>query len=554
MWRSSGRTGTAEHKTKRKVIKKMSEKRENHSRKFRNHISVIVEQTGGFIAALVVLLVTALIQNIGELEDADLSALTDKSLLIVLGILALLVICLVSQILVWSRTYISIEEQAVVIERGRVNKKKNTISIRNISNINVEQNLFEMLMGTCKVKMDTNSRSTADSTDVKIVLKKADALWFKREVTGKLQELVYGNQNISDTSGITRGIPGESGETLMGIPGSAEETAGGGVFRDEIRDDEFDLKTDIADILRHGFFSISVISVLILLLGIAGAVMAAVETLNQPELMKSLIGMAAGIIVSVSVILSALWDTVKDFIRYYHFRVARKDGRLYIRYGFLKRVEYTIPVDKIQALKIHQSFVARMGHRYMAEIVNIGMGDEKEEQHSFLLLYCGREKLREYLEILLPEFAGALEEEPVRLPGAVWAAWSIPLAVTLFCLCGGSAVWGQVMPRYAMHGWICAAGIAAVTLVCMILKYHTDAVTAGQKFLVISRGYFGRQQLAVRCRDIQYAEFSQNFVAKACKIKKGEIHLLASSANTSHHIPYFRGNLEETIKRGMLAF
>lgn len=532
----------------------MSGKKENHSRKFRNHISIILEQTGAVIAALFVFLVTMLIQNIDELKNADLTALTDKSLLIVLGIPALFAVWLVGQIMVWSRTYISIEDQAVVIERGRINKKKNTISIRNISNINVEQNLFEMLMGTCKVKMDTNSRSTADSTDVKIVLKKTDALWFKQEVAGRLQTLINGQEDMSGSSKKQRMIRGGLQEEFPNIPDATKGAADGNIFGDEIRDDEFDLKTDIADVLRHGFFSVSVTSVLILLLGIAGAAAAAAETLSQPDLMKSLIGAAAGMLVAASVVLSALWDTVKDFIRYYHFRAARKDGRLYIRYGFLKRVEYTVPVDKIQALKIRQSFVARAGHRYMAEIINIGMGDEKEEKHSFLLLYCRKEKLKEYLDLLLPEFAGAMEEEPVRLPGTVWAAWSIPLAVTLICLCGGAAVWGQVMPQFALYGWICAAGAAVVIFICMILRYHTDAVTAGQEFLVICRGYFGRQRLIVRCRDIQYVEFSQNFVAKACGIRKGEIHILASSANTSHGIPYFRGNLEETIKRGMLAF
>ena len=44
-----------------------------------------------------------------------------------------------------------------------------------------------MLLGTCKVKLAPTSRSTADSTDVKIVLKKADAEWFKQEITQKMQ-------------------------------------------------------------------------------------------------------------------------------------------------------------------------------------------------------------------------------------------------------------------------------------------------------------------------------------------------------------------------------
>ena len=37
-------------------------------------------------------------------------------------------------------------------------------------------------------------------------------------------------------------------------------------------------------------------------------------------------------------------------------------------------------------------------------------------------------------------------------------------------------------------------------------------------------------------------------------VKKGEIHLLASSANTAHAIPYFSGDKDEFIKRNMLHF
>ena len=38
--------------------------------------------------------------------------------------------------------------------------------------------MLEMLLGTCKVKLDTNSMSTSDKTDVKIILKKAEAEQF----------------------------------------------------------------------------------------------------------------------------------------------------------------------------------------------------------------------------------------------------------------------------------------------------------------------------------------------------------------------------------------
>ena len=123
----------------------------NENRKFRNHISVVLEQTAGVLAAIAVLVVTQLLEHLDEILKADLSFLTEKGALIVPGVILLLAAAVIAQVLVWRKTYISIEDNAVVIEKGSVNKQKNTIGIRNISNINLEQNLIEMLFGTCKV-------------------------------------------------------------------------------------------------------------------------------------------------------------------------------------------------------------------------------------------------------------------------------------------------------------------------------------------------------------------------------------------------------------------
>ena len=515
---------------------KMKENDIRQNRRFRNHISIILEQTGAVIAAVFVLIITQLFQSVDELTESDLSFITSKGFLILLGVILLLAFSLIGQVLVWARTYISIEENAIVIEKGRVNKKKNTIGIRNISNINLEQNLIEMLFGTCKVKLDTNSRSTADSTDVKIVLKKSDALWFQQEVTRKMEEAAGR-------------IPAEAG-MVSGTFRAASETAS--AMREP---EDYDVRAGITDIIQHGFFSISIISVFIFLLAIVGTVISVAEVLGRADLMASLAGAAAGILVTVFIILSALWDTVKDFVRYYDFRAKRLDAKICIKYGFFKKVEYTIPVDKIQALKIRQSFLARIGRRYMAEIVNVGMGDDQEEQHSFLVLYCTKEKLRERLSLLLPEFASSVEQPVDRLPASVWAAWTVPAAVYILFVAAGALVCSVLTGNeYRLYIWIGAASLILLLLIGMILKYRTAGVGADDQYLKLAGGYFAKQYLSVRYRNIQYAQFSQNFIARTCGIKKGEIHLLASTANTSHGIPYFSGNKDEFIKRKMLDF
>lgn len=507
---------------------------ENRTEKFRNHISIVIEQSiGGFVAFFVIIAVN-LLQDADELLQLDLSAVGKSAWLVLLGLLALLVIVVVNRLLVWARTYICIEENAVVIERNTVNKKKNTISIRNISNINLEQNLFEMLIGTCKVKIDTNSRSTADSTDVKIVLKKADAEWLKQEITRKMMT----------AAGY---LDPYAGDGTYGMSGKASE-----VRTDAAEDGNYDVRADFGDIIQHGIFSINIFSVLVVIGGVTAAVGAVVRLLGNPDLMGSLLSAAAGIVVVASCVFSAIWDTLKDFIRYYDFRARRRGDRIHIRYGLLKKMEYTIPVSKIQALKIRQSFIARIFGRYMAEIVNVGMGDEKEEQNSFLVLYCTRKQMKEQLQLLLPEYADAVEQETERIPGTAWAAWSVSMAVYTACVCACGAGFHLALPEHRILIWCCTAGLLLLSLFMLILKYISSGTGIGERTLKLVHGYFGRNYIIMKYSDIQYAEFEQNFIARACKIRRGSVHLLASAADTSHGIPYFRRDGEEKVRQGML--
>ncbi len=497
------------------------------NRRFRNHISIVAEQIGGGIAALVVVIVTLGIQNIEELSRADMSFLESGAFLVIPVLFLLLLFTLGNRLLVWAKTYICIEENAVVIERNTVNKKKNTIGIQNISNINLEQNLFEMLLGTCKVKLDTNSRSTADKTDVQIVLKKADAERFKSEIARRMKQAQ--GDSFAETA-----------------PAIDLETGAGA-------EEEFDIRSDFGDILQHGLFSINIFSLLILIGGIVSAVTALIRVTEQPALMRSALSAAAAIVVAASVVISALWDTLKDFIRYYNFRAKRTGNKINIRYGLLKKMEYTIPVDKIQALKIRQSFVARIFRRYMAEIVNVGMGDEKEEQNSFLVLYATEDKMAEQLELLLPEYADSAKQKVEPVPAGAWAVWSVPGILFAVCVFACAFLLSVVADEYRMAIWLCAASVLGLTLLGMILWYASSGMGAGRDFLKLSCGYFGRRYISVRYENIQYAQVRQGIIARRLNISRGSIHLLASSANAKHIIPYFRAELAEQIRQRMIS-
>lgn len=514
-------------------------------KKFRNHISVVIEEVWGAILVLLVYVFAQVLPELAETSADDLSFFADNGLWIVLILAVLMALLIGNRILVWARTYIHIEDNAIIIEKNTVNKKKNTIGIKNISNINLEQNLFEMLAGTCKVKLDTNSLSTADKTDVKIVLKKADAENFRREIMSRMQGT--GRETVA----------GAEPPLWNGTEGySADDAAEQSAFQEE-----YDVRADFGDIIQHGLFSINIFSVILLLAGIAATVGAVIQVVQNPGFIKSLLGAAAGILVAASIVVSALWDTVKDFVKYYDFRAKRRGDRLFIRYGLLKKMEYTVPVDKIQALQIHQSLVARICGRYMAEIVNVGMGDEKEERNSFLVLYCTEEKLRQQLELLLPEMAPAVDQKVKRQPGTAWAAWAFPFTVYVLAVLLAAAAGTVLTDGMASSGvrlvladiWGGAALLILTVAAGMLLEYRTAGISAGDTILKLRRGYFGTHYIAVKYSNIQYADFSQSFLAKRCGIRKGQIHLLAAAGKSSYDIPYFADGLEENIKAGMLG-
>ena len=132
---------------------------ENNIR-FRNHISVIFEKVVKTAGLAIFIFVANFITGFEEVPGFG------DILILIAVIVACILLAFAWHYIIWSRTYISIQDNALVIEKNTLNRKKNTIGIPNISNINLEQNLFEMALGTCKLKLDTNSMTTADQTDV----------------------------------------------------------------------------------------------------------------------------------------------------------------------------------------------------------------------------------------------------------------------------------------------------------------------------------------------------------------------------------------------------
>ncbi len=469
---------------------------ENNIR-FRNHISVIFERVIKTAVTAIFVFAASFVNNMEEIPE-----LTD--ILIFLGVaLACILIPLVWQYIIWAKTYISIQDNALVLEKNTLNRKKNTIGLANISNINLEQNLFEMALGTCKLKLDTNTLTTADQTDVNIVLKKTDAEKLRAYLLGLSEEQEAVKKTVT------------------------EENA---------------LSVSSKDIFLHGLFSLNLGAFIVFILTLVSGILLIDEMRNAED--TTVFEVLVSIIMIVWFLGGMIWKLVKEFIKYLEFSIERREDKVYLEYGIIKRITYSIPVEKINAVRLNQTMLARMGKRYMVEVVNVGMGNDEEEQHSFFLPYGKGEKIEEQLKMLLPEFKIQLTTEGERQPKGVWAVWT---ANGILWVSGTAAI-AAIGAEFLDSGAALVGAVAAVILCIVLLRftaYMTDSVFVEEQFLKISQGHFGKYILFVKYDKIQFLTMKQCVVAKKYGIEKGQIHLLAAAKNQTHNLPYMQ---EEKMK------
>lgn len=487
--------------------------------RFRCHASVILENLGGMFWFIVLMLISSL----DEYSDIILSLLagdvTIFQALISMGVFfAFILIVLLYNWIVWSKTYISIDDEAIVVERNLLNRKVNTIGMKNISNINMEQNIFERIVGTYKIKLDTNSSTTANETDVKIVLSKEKALWFKKQVMLRMKE---------DTK--------EPVQTAL----------------------EYDVEYTPKDIVMHCLYTASPIAVLFCVGVFAGCYISFRIINDNVSLMSAMINLLGGIFATVIVVGSIFQSLVKDFFVYYGFKARRQDNKIYLTHGLLKKRQYTIAVDKINGVKMVSPVVSRIFGRQYVQVICVGVGDEKNE-NSMLLLSEKTSDMEKKLALLLPEFVIQQPGLLSRHKNSMWKeVISMIIVILLFgtvsVLFGGINILG--IPNMFWRILIFAVCVIIILYIFTgtFLQYKTSKIGLEDHNLLIVNGSFSKVSIWIPYSKIQKLDYTQGPLARHFGYAGGVVYILAATFDSIHTTSFFSQEVFEEIKKRMLV-
>lgn len=493
--------------------------------KLRCHFSIIFESLWQFwivIAFMFLNEIEVIIDVVKEIGTDGIRAFIETGGIWGLaGILLLTLIVLAIQFFRWRKTWIILEDNLVIIERNTLKKYKNTISIENISAVNMERNLFERLVGTYRIKMDTNSMTTASKTDVSIVFREDLAIEFRKTLIERINAL-KGNVNTPALS-----VERQPDELFK----SGEE--GRKVFHSTPK-----------DMLLHAFYAMPLFSLIIAVAGIGFAAWY-VSSFGFGSFIQNALG---GFIAVVLMVVSAAYNIVKRFITYYNFTVYRDGRDLHVRCGLIKLRSYTIPVDKITALTIEQQPFSRIFKKYCVEVVTVGVGDEDGES-SNLTMSLSEAELREQLSELVPEYAWAdfksvQKEEKggvfVRLIKSI--KWHILSLATVIFL-----VFVVELPLWA------AIGIPLFIDAYINLLYFASHKSSGylvkDEGIIVAGGYFRKNYTICTYKKIQILNMTYHPAARCLGIGDGAIMMLNSVAG----VPYIKEDLAFEISNRIIG-
>lgn len=495
---------------------------------FRNHISYIVEKAWTFILVLL----AAMLGNeegrnivVSFIKKQKLDEDMQMHLLWFLGGLLLFLILILWYLNRWYRTTMIVKDGTITYAKKTLTRKINTMSVNQISNVNIEQNIFEMIFGTCKMRLDTDSLSTAEQTDVEMIIKKRKAEQIKKLI-------------LSMKEGWNPDAP-EATEQV----------------------EEYDIVYSTKEMILNGLLSITVaqfIMAVSFLISFAVTLRLVLENVAQGDLEGvggSLIVLLSELVASYSII----WAMLKKMLQDFHFRARRQNNQIYVSCGLWKKKSYMVPVNKINAVKIEYPVIARIFGRGFLRVLNVG-GEDEEVDGMKLLLLGTYDELKVKMDILLPEYALPELKKQKKAPRE-WMVIRGIFSVLVGILTGTGVFAGLVIALGGMEkiqwqeGMIClGAGMAGMLfwLFLSFLTYKTYGMGYLDRDFLLVQGTFRKEVSLIPYERIQYICYSQGPLERFFGLQHGYVSLLASVVSRYRQMGSFPVNdfemLEEKLR------
>ncbi|MDN4495472.1 PH domain-containing protein [Ureibacillus sp. BA0131] len=434
--------------------------------------------------------------------------------LVPIGILLLVILVgLINGIIKWWTFVYWFEEEELRVEYGLLVKKKRYIPFDRIQSFNYKEGIFHRLFGLVQVMVET-AGSTNGKPEVILTA-------ITKEAANKI-ELVTRKRNLEKQEIELRD---ESVVPVESTPKTARIIH----------------KMNIKDLI---ILATTSSSMGVVIAGVAAVLSQFAEFIPFDWIFEEVSHFIkfGFVIVSLAIFVSFLFTwvvaVVITFINYYDFTVIEENERLTITRGLLEKKRVTIPLNRIQAIKIVENPLRQMfGFASVAvESASGGFGGEEKKITLFPLI--GKKNLSNPLQDLFPQFEWqpTLTKPPKRAKHFFYRI---------------DFIW--LLPAIALctYFWFPYGMLSVLIFIPVILiglwQFKTTGFAINHNQLTIRYRIFSRVTFIVERKRIQALESRQSYFQKRKKITSLQVTVMSGLTGAKAKAPNLENGAAEDI-------
>lgn len=365
------------------------------------------------------------------------------------------------------------------IEEGLINKKKRYIPIERIQTINTSAGLIQQMFKLVKLQVETASGGTEAEVSL-VAITQAEA--------ERIQQALFERKKAAEDTGTDVPVPleetaeeaEEAEEPVMMYKMTGQElltaastSSGIGVIISGV----FAFFTQVDD-----FFDLDWLYDRFAFLNSAGA---------------AVIALAA----FVALFIAWLLSIVGMLLKYANFTVVRKEKEIVISRGLIEKQQITIPLQRIQAIKIKESLIRQPFGLAAVTIVSAGGNVLEEDKSAILFPIISKKIINQRLGEFIPDYAP--EDDLNRLPKRALrryilrASWPVLAVVPLSIL---FPPWGYLSAVLIPFYWIIG-----------YFSYRDAGWKISGSKIIMSSRFIGRTTAVIQRRRMQVFEVSRSY-------------------------------------------
>lgn len=392
-----------------------------------------------------------------------------------LSVVAGIVVLAAGLVTVWQTAYVQrfsyeVTEDTFDIASGVLSRREREIPYERVQNVDISENVLQRLLGLAQVRIETAGGSGTE----------ARLRYVTRAEAGRLQELLGERKRRA------------AGETDSGVEDDASRAAIEAETLFTLSDRELGI--------------LGVVSADLRLLGLASVVLSgfAPQVAAQLQPGPDLVSLAGPLLALVGLVGLWLFSAVTAVFRYYGFELRRRADELRYERGLLQRYSGTIPVDKIQTLRLRENVLARaLGYAGLViETAGYGPGQEAGSQSAVPL--AKRERALALAREVEP--VGAIEFE--RPPRRARTRYAVRYALAVAGLT--AVLWTLDTVTGWLPLWYLAAGLLLAVPAAAHLAWRHRGYHVGEDYFVTRNGFWRRETVVVPYDRVQTVANSQS--------------------------------------------